>query len=140
MKNRTNRGFTLIELLVVLSIIGILGALFFGSFRGCSGVYSEGSRVGNVTKLSRKGGKYKTWEGELVMGGIRTGHDSDGNATVSGNVWAFTVEGDRTDLVEALQDAMDHNRTVRVRYIEKGVSSPFEGNTRYRVKEVIPIK
>lgn len=140
MKNRINRGFTLIELLVVVCIIGIFAALIFGGVRGCSGNYSEGTRVGNVTKLSFKGGYAKTWEGELVMGGVRAGRDSDGNATVSGNVWAFTVEKDRQDLLDALQDAMDHNRTVRIKYVEKAISSPLDGNTRYRVKEVIPIK
>lgn len=135
MKNRISRGFTLIELLVCVVIISILGVLLLGGIRGCS-TYSEGSRVGNITKFSLKGVSFKTWEGELVMGGVRTGVNSDGNSVVTGNVWEFTVDKDRKDLIDAIQNAMDHNKTVRLNYEEKGFSSPLDGNTRYRVKEV----
>lgn len=133
-------GFTLIELIVVLFIGVIFLALLFGGIRGCSGTYSEGSRVGTVSKFSLKGVTYKTWEGELLIGGMRSTRDSDGNSQLVGNVWEFTVETDRKDLIDAIQNAMDHNQPVRLKYIEKGYSSPFDGNTRYRVKEVIPIK
>ncbi len=133
MKRQINRGFTLIELLAGICIVGILGALLFGGVRGCS-TYSEGSRVGTITKFSLKGVNFKTWEGELLMGGMRTTFDGNGGSHFTANIWEFTVDKDRKDLIDAIQNAMDHNRTVRVNYEEKGIVSPFAGNTRYRVR------
>ncbi|RTL07760.1 type II secretion system protein [Candidatus Dependentiae bacterium] len=135
MKRRINRGFTLIELLVCVAIVGILLTMVLGGIRGCS-TYSEGSRVGVITKFSLKGVSFKTWEGELLMGGMRNTVTSEGGSQLTANVWEFTVDKDRKDPVDAIQNAMDHNRTVRVVYEEKGFSSPLDGNTRYRVKEV----
>jgi prepilin-type N-terminal cleavage/methylation domain-containing protein len=140
MNKSKNKGFTLIELIICIVICVIFGALLFGSIRGCSGNFSEGSRVGQVTKLSKKGVSNKTWEGELNLGSMRNATDSEGRSTLSANVWEFTIPNDRQDLVDAVQAAMDKNLTVRIRYIEKGYSSPFEGDTRYRVVEVIPVK
>ena len=39
------------------------------SLTGC-GNYSNGNRVGNITKFSEKGIIWKTWEGQLHLGGI----------------------------------------------------------------------
>lgn len=135
MKKQRNIGFTLIELLVVVAIAGILLTMVVGGLRGC-GTYSEGSRVGNITKFSLKGVQFKTWEGELLMGGMRNTPTSEGGTRLTANVWEFTVAEDRKDLIDAIQNAMDYNKTVRVAYEEKGISSPFSGNTRYRVKAV----
>ena len=130
-----NKGFTLMELLIVIVMLVILGSLLFGGIRGCS-TYSEGSRVGTVTKLSLKGVSHKTWEGELLLGGMRNTTDADGASRLTGNVWEFTVDNNRKDLIETIQNAMDRNKTVRITYEEKAYHNAFEGDTRYRVKEV----
>lgn len=127
-----NAGVTLFELLFGLAIVAIALSFLFTVFKGCT-TYSEGRRVGNITKFSLKGAVFKTWEGELSMGGIR--RDADGGVAL--NVWAFTVASDRKDLIDTIQKAMDHNQTVRIKYEEKGWRLPNEGDTRYRIKDVI---
>ena len=87
--NRTKSGFTLIELLVVLAIVAILFTMVFGSIvKGIS--TSDGKRIGILTKFSYKGLIYKSYEGELNMGGVRNTRDSDGNVSVVANVWQFS--------------------------------------------------
>jgi hypothetical protein len=59
--------------------------------------YSDGSRVGVVTKLSRKGLICKTWEGQMNLGGMKTVTvtSSDGKSSMDQtvpNTFDFTVE------------------------------------------------
>ena len=62
---------------------------------GC-GEYSDGVRIGTIQKFSYKGLVAKTWEGEMLLGGLKrkTSTDSNGNSSTSmvANIWAFTVE------------------------------------------------
>lgn len=51
--------------------------------------YSEGVRVGTLQKFSNKGLVNKSWEGELVMEGVKLKSSETG--TRGGNVWAFSV-------------------------------------------------
>jgi hypothetical protein len=53
------------KLLFVLILL-IVAALAFVTFRS----YSDGTRVGTLTKLSRKGYIFKTHEGQLMTGGM----------------------------------------------------------------------
>jgi hypothetical protein len=50
-----------------LAFIGLAGLFLFS---GCSHNYSDGYRVGYVRKFSRKGLIWKSWEGELLLGGV----------------------------------------------------------------------
>ncbi len=78
----------------------------------CGRGYSDGDRVGTISKFSRKGLLVKSWEGEMVLGGLR--RNSEGQAVA--NVWQFTVHDER--LVAAFQKATDAGQTVRVKYSE----------------------
>jgi hypothetical protein len=51
--------------------------------------YSEGVRVGTVQKFSSKGVVNKSWEGELVMEGLKLKSSETG--LQGGNVWKFSV-------------------------------------------------
>jgi len=75
----------------------------------CAPHYSEGSRSGIVTKLSYKGIIWKSWEGEMVMGGMR--QDEGGNAVT--NVFAFNVD---PACVREVQAAQDSGRAVKLVY------------------------
>jgi hypothetical protein len=76
-----------------------LVALMASMLVGC-GEYSDGERVGTIQKFSRKGLIAKTWEGEMLLGGLKrktvSGTDSNGGSTSStsmvANVFEFTVE------------------------------------------------
>ena len=64
------------EIYVPLFLIGILILLlsiimvpwYFKLTTGFMPTYSEGERIGYVTKLTAKGIFWKTWEGEMQMG------------------------------------------------------------------------
>lgn len=65
-----------------------IAALTFGAH--ASECYSEGVRVGTIQKFSSKGVVNKSWEGELVMEGVKFKTDSEGT-TRGGNVWRFST-------------------------------------------------
>ena len=81
--------------------------------------YSDGERIGVVTKFSKKGLFCKTWEGELLMGGLKRKTTSDSNGgshtTSVANLFEFTIE-DRPDLVAKVQSALAGGDTVKMTY------------------------
>ncbi len=125
-----NKGFTVIELIIVLVIILIISAICVGS---CSSIgnYSNGDRLGTITKLSHKGIIWSTWEGELVMGGVKADNNSGGSVA---NVWEFSV----TDSViaEQIQKAMDSGTVIKLHYNQVLIAKPWNGSTTYYVDKV----
>ena len=97
-----------------------------------SGVYyfyrtytiSEGTRVGNMFKISEKGIVFKTFEGELHLGGSQMMNKT--------SVWAFSVK-DRPTYVEIQKY---EGKTVKLHY--KQLVDPFiwQGETEYLVYKV----
>lgn len=74
-KNRNQWGFTLFELLIVLIVVAIIGILTIaagGMLGGCGVNWSNGTgtKIGQVVKLSKQGFMNKTWEGQLIRGGM----------------------------------------------------------------------
>jgi hypothetical protein len=98
-------------------IATLLSMLMVGGLSGCGKGYSEGTRVGHITKLSRKGVAVKTWEGEMVMGGVR--RDAEGN--VGANIFAFTVPD---YLVKDVQAAMNTGLPVELEYTQYLIAPP----------------
>lgn len=118
------RAFTLIELLIVVAIIGLLTAVVIGGVGGCS--RSDGSRVGIVTKFSHKGIAWKTWEGEMNLGGIR--NDPTGEGTVA-NIWEFSVQDQ--EVVKVIDENL--GKKMRLDYHQNLVVRPWNGSTTYFV-------
>ena len=87
----------------------------------CAPDYSEGSRVGVVTKLSYKGLFVKSWEGEMVMGGMRQHRDEDGNVSTVANVFTFNVDPSVVDKVRAAQES---GRPVELVYRQWAMQPP----------------
>ncbi len=50
-----------------LMLLALGGMIFITAAGGVDSHYSDGSRVGIVTKLSEKGVFWKSWEGEMLM-------------------------------------------------------------------------
>ena len=128
-----NKGFTLVELIIVIAIVMIItGITITGLFLGSGGLgsYSDGDCVGIITQFSHKGILWTTWEGEMVMGGIRAG----GNVA---NVWEFSVT-DQT-IVAKLQETIASGKTVKLHYKQILVARPWNGSTTYYVDSVVPI-
>jgi hypothetical protein len=97
----------------------------------CSWSYSEGTRSGNLIKVSKKGVIFKSYEGQLNLGGISM---ADG---LEGNIWSFTM------LEESLIDKVKpfEGRKVKVYYKERYKTMPWLGDTNYivtKIEEITP--
>lgn len=101
---------------------------------GCFPNYSNGERVGTVIKLSKKGLIFKSWEGELYVGGGK-GRMTEGSGRVNFGSFTFNTADER--IVKQLQDAMKSGVTVELVYREWLVSPPWIDNS-HVVVEVKP--
>lgn len=131
MKNKS--AFTLIELLIVL----VIGLILLGMSAGAIGMVvgkSDGKRVGVLTKFSHKGVFVKSYEGELNLGGLRNGMDSDGNQTVTANVWAFSVSD--PNIAKKVEDLVGKQVMIKYHQSFAGISR----DTSYDVVEIQEVK
>ena len=113
--------------LLLLGAIGLAGYLWVISW-----TFSEGTRAGTLIKISRKGVIFKTYEGQLNLGGFRT----DGQAGLSGNIWEFSVL--RRDVYQKLQQY--EGKQVKLHYRERYKAMPWQGDTNYFVYEVEEVR
>lgn len=93
--------------------------------------YSEGIRAGVPVKFSRKGVIFKTYEGELNVGGLT--NSSEGAIPTT---WAFTVRRSDEEVRRALEQAMTDGSRVKLHYAEKYVQLFWRGDTKYFVRQV----
>jgi len=110
----------------VLVVLIILGAFVLWT---CSWTYSEGTRAGQLIKFSEKGVLFKTHEGELNMGGLRTGDAKDG---LEGNLWKFSVLDE--NVVKKLEEA--EGKRVKLSYKERYKAMAWQGDTNYFIVDV----
>lgn len=119
----------------------ILGILFI--FASCSN-YSTGYRTGEVVKFSNKGLIFKTWEGTLNLGGLRTQTDSHGNSNLVSNTWNFSIDNghhrgeDIKSLSDSLNLALEQGYRVRLHYNQEFLTNWIlqRGGTAYYVDKV----
>jgi hypothetical protein len=111
--------------IIILAIIAI--AL---SFVATKVPYSEGDRGGVVSKFSRKGYIFKTYEGELNVGA----QGQVGNMT--NNLWSFTVDADDPNVSKKLEDAMLTGKRLRLHYEQRYLKFFWMGDTEYFVTKV----
>lgn len=87
---------------------------------------SDGSRTGIVTGFSHSGIWYKTYEGDLLLGG---------QGTTTKAHWNFTVE-DKV-VVNQIRKAMDNQTLVELKYHEYLAVWPWNGDSRCFVTSVV---
>jgi hypothetical protein len=94
----------------------------------CGMTYSEGTRSGVLTKVSKKGYVFKTFEGELNVGGLNQG---DGTI-MPASIFKFSVEG------EAIYNQLEkeQGKKVILHYKERIKSFFWQGETNYFVQKV----
>jgi hypothetical protein len=85
-------------MVIVLAAVALTGCVERGT----------GEKMGVVTKLAKQGLFCKTWEAEIVRGGLV------GGSGVNGQSFHFTIEND--DLAKKLQDAMENQKEVKIEY------------------------
>lgn len=111
-------------ILVLCSILVLPGCV-----NGCGYGYSDGERAGVVVKLSHKGAVYKSWEGQLNIGGVV----ANGEGSMVPNVWEFSVRKD--DAAKAIQEALSSGRRVTLHY-KQWLISPIDIDTDYEIDSV----
>jgi len=111
-------------------VLFLLALLFFAIAYNVN--YSKGFRSGTIVKLSEKGFLFKTHEGQLLSGGLSTSEGGDLTSTL----WDFSVERADTDVLEAIELAVDGRYPVKLRYHEKWFTFFWRGETKYFVYEV----
>jgi hypothetical protein len=94
----------------------------------CNWTYSDGTRTGYLIKISEKGYVFKTYEGQLNLGGFQ---DSD-QGNIVGNTWNFSLKDDA--LYKRLGEL--EGKKVSLSYKEINKSMPWQGDTNYFVYDV----
>lgn len=112
--------------------IGFIVALVF-TVKACSNYESEsGEKVGQVVKISKEGLFCKTWEGELIRGGMNNGSGSFG-------VKPFHFTINNNDLLNKLKTALDSQHEIKIKYhkilfapCDSGSSAYFLDNIEFK--------
>ncbi|MDG1659167.1 MAG: hypothetical protein P8H56_11335 [Crocinitomicaceae bacterium] len=111
-KKRTLLLITSAVLLVVICIVVYFSYYF---------VYSEGSRVGILYKFSKKGTIFKTYEGAMVLPGVK----SQKGSSVYSNMFYFSVDDEK--LAKKLIDSQGMELEVHYNQFNNGL--PWRGDT-----------
>jgi hypothetical protein len=109
-----------------LAILAVLMCIMIAPFYLTK---SEGERAGVITKLSRKGYVFKTWEGEMVQGSFQV---------MTSTVWTFSVADEKA--VEKVRKAMESGKRVNASYKQVMLRNPFRGETDYFITDVMVIE
>ncbi|MCB0556956.1 MAG: hypothetical protein KDD02_25640 [Phaeodactylibacter sp.] len=117
----------IVLILLALAIVG--GASYVWV---CGWTYSQGTRAGTLIKISDKGVVFKTYEGQLNLGGFQ---QSSTNGVV-GNIWDFSVA--KRDIFEKLQNY--EGKQVKLAYKQRYKAFPWQGDTEYFVVSVEEVK
>ncbi len=105
--------------------VGVLGA---GGLAVSDCNYSNGDRVGYVTKFSKRGVIFKTEEGDLALA---LGNNQSG---IGVNTWSFSVKDD--NIAHQVEEAMENGRRVKLTYEQKLTQVFWRGDTDYFVTKV----
>lgn len=112
----------LIPFVFLLVIFGIVYYLTAWS-------YSDGERAGTISKYSRRGFVFKTWEGVLNVGGF-----SGETGSLTPQYFDFSVQDD--SVAQQINQAVKTGQRVTLHYEEKLVKLPWNGETKYFVTGV----
>jgi hypothetical protein len=94
-----------------ITIASIIAASI--SLSGCYETKS-GQKIGVITKLAQEGLFVKTWEAEMIRGGIQNG------SGVNGGSFHFTIEN--PELLEKVKQAMDTQTEVEISYSKEAIT------------------
>ncbi|MDB5260496.1 MAG: uncharacterized protein JWN37_727 [Candidatus Nomurabacteria bacterium] len=95
-------------------LIKNLAASFMLVFLGGCWDMGEGEKIGSITRLQKTGVFCKTWEGEIIRGGLNSG------SGVVGSAFHFTVESE--ELAQQVQKAMETQQEVKIHYRKEAVT------------------
>lgn len=110
------------KLAVLIIFAGILSATLYYFYR--TWTISEGTREGSLYKISKNGKVFKTFEGQLILGGTQF--------MTKESIWSFSVENEAVYL--DLQKV--EGKKVRLFFKEKEDAFPWQGETDFLVYRV----
>ena len=119
----------------VLRLMVVVGLLM--SLCGCWEI-SEGERYGEIVKFSHKGAFWRTWEGEMILGGGVT------NAT--DQVFAFSIDNSSKrgenikELSNSILEAQRSGMRVKLTYKQEMIAAPWRADTSYLIQTVELVK
>jgi hypothetical protein len=115
------------NLITVMVVTGILGILFAVLTAGRSVFFNlshgVGSNVGQIVRLENRGFSSKTWEAELIRGGMNAG-----SGVVGIKPFNFTIESE--DLLAKVEQYRRTNTEVNISYRIEGICSPTRSESR----------
>ncbi|MEM8896275.1 MAG: hypothetical protein AAGC88_16975 [Bacteroidota bacterium] len=113
----------------ILFIVILLGIAVFAFLNFAN--FSSGFRAGVPIKVSKKGVIFKTWEGQLNVGGLANSSEGAIPAT-----WDFSIADSNEQVRADIEEAVTQNKRVKLMYQEKFVKFFWKGDTKYFVYEV----
>lgn len=134
-KNRAEINWDLVMglgLIIIVSflIVGVIISCFV-HFNPSNG---DGTKIGQVIKLSKQGMFNKTWEGQLIRGGLNGGNGGFGTQPFN-----FTIEGN--ELAAKVEGLMESNVEVKIQYNIAGIYSAFRSESSgHFLKTIEPLK
>lgn len=139
MNYRTKSTIRLFALSVLL--IGMISAVLLVMLGIPSAEYSKGTRIGVITKFSYKGYLYKTYEGELLMGGLVQTQNAEGVSGVSANVFQFSLDAEMQHgenlqaLADTINKALETGQRIKLEYQQENLTdlNRSRGSTQYYV-------
>lgn len=114
--------------IAILALVLLLG----GYFAYTQYTYSEGNRAGLLIKFSKKGYAFKTYEGEMNLGGVNT----DPKAGLVNNIWTFSVKD------QSVADSLMHleGKYISVHYRQIVRNFSWQGETPFFVDGVEEVR
>ena len=119
------------KIIIWIVVILIVGTALF--FLASSYTYSEGTRTGYLVKFSKRGYIFKTYEGELNLGGMNAQNNS-----VVNNIWSFTVHTNEKSAIDSLVKYEGH--VVKAYYKQPLKKFFWQGDTEYFVEKAELVK
>jgi len=119
------------NILIVLLIVALTVVIGGYIIAGIS--YSNGDRAGYLFKISEKGYVFKTYEGELNLGGMNTQAEA-----MVGKIWNFSVRKSKAEVYKKLVELQ--GKRVKVHYTEPFKVFFWQGESTYFVEDVSEIK
>lgn len=101
-------------------------------FVSCGMEYSNGARVGVVTKFSKKGFFCKTWAGEMKTGFMTT-QKTEHSTSIIPETFYFSIESE--DVATDIKTAMELGKKVELQYSQKAFQAPCNGSD-YKITKV----
>ena len=110
----------------------VVGVFLFFLISGMT--YSEGTRSGYLIKVSKKGVVFKTFEGQLNLGGVNSSEGMD--AIVQNKMWDFSMVDE-----EVFMELMEvQGKYVTVSYRQVYRNFAWQGDTEYFVTGIRDVK